>query len=264
MNQHNQVFFFKFYIHNFFLLLWSLTFSQSSHPLRLYFNFLQERVGRIKTVAKLTFIRMDKKMWISYKWGQRLQCVLYSVLAQENMKPSKQEILETKTPLSWRYPCWRRLQDLRTSQRCLKAGTCTGVTSLHRILVFAEVFDQSAEDELQTMALSNDPTSRNWSCVRWHQTDHSPLRKVGIRNRQIYRQKQQHFTWVHLLLHSMEGSLSLFWCDAVMSEYVELATRAVKILLRLSASRLCECGFSAFVQLKALLRPCCCWVSKLH
>lgn len=103
-----------------------------SHPLRLYFNFLQERVGRIKTVAKLTFVRMGKKIWISYKWGQRLQCVLCSVLAQENMKPSKQEILETKTPLSWRYPCWRRLQELRTSQRCLKAGTCTGVTSLQR------------------------------------------------------------------------------------------------------------------------------------
>lgn len=47
-----------------------------------------------------------------------------------------------------------------------------------------------------------------------------------------------------------EVSFSLFWCSAVMSEYPSLATRAVKILLPFSTAYLCECGFSALVQLK--------------
>uniref|UniRef100_A0A674N592 Uncharacterized protein n=1 Tax=Takifugu rubripes TaxID=31033 RepID=A0A674N592_TAKRU len=48
----------------------------------------------------------------------------------------------------------------------------------------------------------------------------------------------------------MEVSLSHFWCSIVMSEYLSLATRAVKILLPFSTTYLCECGFSALVQLK--------------
>ena len=47
-----------------------------------------------------------------------------------------------------------------------------------------------------------------------------------------------------------EVSLSHFWCSTVMSEYPSLATRAVKILLPFSTTYLCECGFSALVQLK--------------
>ena len=46
-----------------------------------------------------------------------------------------------------------------------------------------------------------------------------------------------------------EVSLSHFWCSTVVDEYPSLATQAV-ILLPFSTTYLCECGFSALVQLK--------------
>lgn len=51
-----------------------------------------------------------------------------------------------------------------------------------------------------------------------------------------------------------EVSLSQFWCNDVMREYPSIASRAVKILLPFSTTYLCECGFSALVQLKTKYR----------
>ena len=129
--------------------------------------------------------------YIEDKKGQKPQCVLCSeVLAQESMKPSKlKRHLETKHTSLKDKPVeyfQRRLQDLRTSQKCLTSSCSKQDQALrasykvaHRIAklkkphtiaedlilpaamdMVREVLDQSAADKLKTIPLSNDTISR--------------------------------------------------------------------------------------------------------